>query len=253
MVTYERPNELTALRKGRYCDYTPYKEPPRLESHELEPLVVHYEFCSHTDLSSRGTIDLLHVVKACSDDSSSPQPFTSLSEVVGELLELADVDLSVALEEFGPCIQQWCPVLLEDNLRGCAYDLSQQVSHGEGSKSPLLWLCLWLVTKRTCPLREHTSRSELYRAMKQVLAMLQSREELHLEVAQIGMLIAVYEIGHGLQRPASQTLASCIALVRMLGLDARKKSNATLASTVEWLEVSMLMLDRYVSHSPLTF
>jgi hypothetical protein len=61
------------------------------------------------------------------------------------------------------------------------------------------------------------------------------------------MIITVYEVGHGLQIPACQTLASCIALLRALGLDARKKKDTGLVETTNWLKVSMLMLDRYVA------
>jgi hypothetical protein len=171
---------------------------------------------------------------------------TTLSDLVQEILDLADVNLSVALEEFGPCIQQWCPIMLEQRLRGGTSDLSQQMSSEDVSKSPLLWLCLWLVTRRTCAYREHIDRSELYRTMKKIHALLQSRKELHLDAVQLGMLITVYEVGHGLQIQACQTLAGSVALLRMLWLAARKGKDTELVETTGWLKVSMLMLDRYV-------
>jgi hypothetical protein len=225
----------------------------RLESHEPEALVIQSEFCLHADLSTRGTMALLHAVKTCLDDSSNTVLATNLSDLVQEILTLANVDLTVALEEFGTCIQQWCPILPEDNLRGGTNDLSQQMFSDRESKNPLLWLCLWLITKRTCLQQEHVTASELYRTMKQIAALMQSRRELHVEVVQIGMIIAAYEVGHGLQTPACQTLASCIALLRALSLDARRKKDMALVETTKWLKVSMLMLDRYVPRTQQSF
>jgi hypothetical protein len=248
--TTKETTQLRSCSKGRDCDYTPYKEPPRNETHEDEPLIVHYETCQHTDLSPRGTTELLHAVTACINESSSSHLATKLSDLVHELLDLADVDLRAALEEFGPCIQQWCPIIPEEFLHGCPNDLSQQMSGGYDPKSPLLWLCLWLVTRRTCQHWDHIERSELYRATKQVLALLQSRKEIDLEVVHIGMLITVFEVGHAMQTQASQTLAGCIALLRILGLDSRKSKDSGLMETVDWIKVSMLMLDRYVSTPP---
>jgi hypothetical protein len=163
---------------------------------------------------------------------------------VQEILDLAEINLTLALEEFGPCIQQWCPIMLEQCLRGGTNDLSQQVSRGDVWNSPLLWLCLWLVTRRTCAYQQHIDRSELYRTIKQGLALLYTRKELHLEAVQLGMLVTVYEVGHGLQVQACQTLAGSVALLRMLWLSARKHQDTELVKTADWLQVSYLMLDR---------
>jgi hypothetical protein len=200
----------------------------------------------HADLSQRGATELLQVVAACLHDLTNPISATNLSDLVQEILALANINLPLALEEFGPCIQRWCPIMLEQYLRGGANDLSQQVNCTYIWKSPLLWLCVWLVTRRTCAQREHIERSELYRTMKQVFALLQSLKELHLEAVQLSMLLTVCEVGHGLQIQACQTLASSVALLRMLRLAARKEKDTELVETAEWLQVSMLMLDQYV-------
>lgn len=235
---------LTTSSKGRDCDYTPYTEPSRRSSHGLEPLVVQNSDCLHADLTLHGTTKLLCHIKACIDEPGNPVPATKLSDVVREILDYAHVDLAVALEEFGTSIQQWCPIMLEKSLLGCSDDLSQQMIRPDGSKSPLLWLCLWLVTKRTCQYQHQ----ELHRAMKQALGVLQSKSILDLEVLQVGLLITVYEVGHGLQTQASQTLASSIALYRMLELEAKGTSNQ-LSQSLNWLKASLLMLDRYVHPS----
>jgi hypothetical protein len=226
------------------CDYKPYKEPPCLESNEPEPLVVHDKSCLHADLSLRGVNELLQAIEVHLNDSASLISAPNLSGLVQEILDLADINLPLALEEFGPCIQQWCPTIHEQYLRSGANDLSQQTSSEDVCRSPLLLLGLWLVTRRTCAYREHIDRSELYRTIKQVLALLQTRNELHLDAVQLGMLVTVYEVGHGMHIQACQTLAGSVALLRMLWLSARKQKDTELVEIAEWLQVSILMLDR---------
>jgi hypothetical protein len=226
------------------CDYKPYKEPPRLESNEPEPLVVYDESCLHADLSLRGVNELLQAIEVNLNDSASLISAPNISALVQEFLDLADINLPLALEEFGPCIQQWCPIMHEQYLRGGTNDISQQTSSADLWRSPLLLLGLWLVTRRTCAYREHIERSELYRTMKQVLALLQTQNELYLEAIQLSILVTVYEVGHGLHIQACQTLAGSVALLRMLWLSARKQKDSELVEIAEWLQVSMLMLDR---------
>jgi hypothetical protein len=200
----------------------------------------------HADLSQRGATELLQAIAAYLKDLTNPILVNNLSHLVQEILELANINLPLALEEFGLCIQRWCPIRLEQYLRGGTSDLSEQTKSADAWKSPLLWLCLWLVTRRTCAQREHIERSELYQTMKQVFALLQSLTELHLEAVQLSMLVTVYEVGHGLQIQACQTLAGSVALLRMLWFAARKGKDTELLKTAEWLQVSMLMLDRYI-------
>ena len=162
-----------------------------------------------------------------------------------EILDLADVDLPAALGEFSTCIQQWCPTMLEESFLVWKTDLLQQSTRGGDPKNALLGLCLWLVTRRTCHHQDHVTRSELYRAMKQIIGLFQSGPDVGLEVIQIGMLVAVYEVCHGLQAQAFQTSASSVALLRMLELDAKTRS-PNMMESIDCLKASMLMLDRCV-------
>lgn len=175
---------------------------------------------------------------------------TPLMELVLEILYLAEFDLFQALGEFGRCIQQWCPIIGEDLLLGCENDLSRQLSAHNGPKDPLLWLCLWLVTRKPCQ-HQTMGTSELYRAMKQVQVLLQSRGDsgLDLSVLRMGMLIALYEVGHGLRRQALQTLASCTAALKILELETKSKPDDKELNTVQWLKASLITLDRY-KHYP---
>ncbi|KAH7401223.1 hypothetical protein BKA66DRAFT_98299 [Pyrenochaeta sp. MPI-SDFR-AT-0127] len=237
--------------KGRHCDYTSVKELPRHEEYEAEPLILHSETCSHSDLSQHGTAELLRAVREYLNEAVVSMSST-LSELVYNILGVANVNLETAIVEFGPCIQQWCPIVPEDLLWGRENDISQHSSNRSGLRHPLHLLCLWLVTRRACADEKHLIHCELYQSLKKILALLQTRCEVDLERLQVGMLIAVYEVGHGLQKQAFQTLATCTAMLRLQDLEARQKEDTNLIQTVEWLKASMLMLDRMIPLSTIS-
>lgn len=215
-------------------------------------MILHSDTCFHTEISQRGSTELLHTVMACREGPLISTANPKLSALVYEILDHADVDMAVVLAEFGPCISQWCPIIPQDLLDRCANDLVMQTPRPERVNYPLILLCLWLVTRRTCGNTDHIRKCELYRTLKLLLAVLQSRPELELGGVQVGMLIAVYEVGHGMQRQAVQTIASCASLLKLLESDARKNNIEEAIALTEWLQVSMLMLDRLISLSMLS-
>lgn len=190
-------------------------------------------------------MELLRTIIAAKDGPLISTSLPNLSKLVYEILDFADVDMAVVLGEFSPCISAWCPIIPENLLQRCANDLANQVPRPERVNYPLLLLCLWLVTRRACADTQHVRQCELYRTLKLLLGLLQGRSEVELGGVQVGMLIAVYEVGHGMQRQAIQTMASCAALLRILELDARKKGVMEAVELMEWLQASMLFLDRY--------
>jgi hypothetical protein len=160
-----------------------------------DPLVIHKP-CGHADLSPHGATEFVHVIKACIDAPLHPDSAADLSDLVSEILGSVGFDLAQALSDFGPLIQQWCPIMVEDHLLGnCDYKVSEPVDARQGPRNPVLWLCLWLVLRKPCSSQEHMGTSELYAALKQVQALLQSSANLDLSVLQMGLVIAIYELG----------------------------------------------------------
>lgn len=230
--------------KGQDCDYT-------LPSHSIsngsEPLVLRHIPCGHADLSSHGTNELVEAVKSCINAPHHPGPAMDLLELVTDILHTVDFRLADALTVFGPSIQQWCPILLEDEILGnCDYKVDEPVNASDGPGDPVLWTCLWLVTRKPCSIHEHMGVSGSYAALKQILALLQSSEVLDMSVLQVGLLIAVYETGHGLRQQAFQSLASCTATFTFLELEATRKQDSEALENLSWLKASLLMIDRYV-------
>lgn len=224
------------------CDYS---APPQFTGQRPEQLVIHNVPCGHADLSPHGAAELVHAVKACSNAPSLPDSATNLSDLISEILDVAGFSLSDALTVFGPCIQQWCPVFFEDHIFGCTECmLSEPVNAQDGPQNPILWMCLWLVMRKPCSPHENMGASELYSTLKQVHAVLQSVPTTDFIVLQVGLIIAIYELGHGLRMPAYQTLASCTATLRLLELEAMRKQDTESLEKVWWLKSSVIMLDR---------
>jgi hypothetical protein len=135
-------------------------------------------------------------VRACIDAPLRPEPATNLLDLVSEILSSVGFNLAQALTAFGPLIQQWCPIMVEDHLLGnCDYKVSEPVNAQEGPQDPVLWMCLWLVLRKPCSPQENMGTSELYAALKQVHVLSQSAAKLHLDVLQMGLMIAIYELG----------------------------------------------------------
>ncbi|KAH7088924.1 hypothetical protein FB567DRAFT_522621 [Paraphoma chrysanthemicola] len=230
--------------KKQACDYTP---PVPSTVHKLEPLVIHHRSCGHADLSPYGAIELVQAVKACIDAPLNSNLATDLLDLVSDVLGTVGFNLSDALTEFGPCIQQWCPILVEDHILGnCDYKVAEPVDAREGPQDPIIWMGLWLVLRSPCSPQEGMRRSELHATLKQVHALWQYGLRLEIRSIQLGLLIAVFELGHGQSQQAFQTLATCAATLRCLELDAERRQEAGILKIMRWLKTSVAMLDRQV-------
>jgi hypothetical protein len=195
----EQTERLIGPSKNQHCDYSP----PQLGSSLSEPLVIHKP-CGHADLSPHGATELVHAVKACIGAPLQPDTATDLLDIVSEVLGSVGFNLAQALTDFGPLIQQWCPIFVEDHILGsCDYKVSEPVDARQGPRDPVLFLCLWLVLRKPCSPQEHMGTSELYAALKQVQALLQSSTSLDLNVLQMGLIIAIYELGEFTKRVRS--------------------------------------------------
>lgn len=105
-------------------------------------------------------------------------------------------------------------------------------------------MSLWLVMRKPCSPHENMGTIELYSTLKQIHAVLQSAPTADFLVLQIGLIIAIYELGHGLRIPAYQTLASCTATLRLLEFEAERKQDTESLEKLWWLKSSVIMLDR---------
>lgn len=218
--------------KNLPCDYTPS---PSLPVPATEPLVLK-SGSSAPRLSSRGAWELVRSVNASPSTTPGQIAKAKLSSYVAEVFSLANIDIISVLHDFGPSVRHWSPTMHEHAL--------SQGADVVIAKHPLLALGAWLVT--SCP-HENPPRSELYGALKQVVATLQSRGEAAMEMLQLGLSLAVYEVGHGMTTQAFQTLSGCKAMLILLEREVPNSGDEQAQETIDWLKASLLMLDRYVT------
>lgn len=203
-------------------------------------LVFRHKLCSQSDLAPYGTAGLLQAISACTDPFAPSEPATvRLWQLTKEILDFANVDMIGALKEYETGMHQWCPILNEVVLLGGDKDLFKNVS-----SNPLFILCIWLLTKRPCRHHDTMNTSELYRAMKQIHAILQADEKMKVGQLQVGMLVAGYEVSHGLRTQASLTVSSCVGLLRILDLEANLGQMDELSRMLGLLKSSLVRLDR---------
>ncbi|KAF1980344.1 hypothetical protein BU23DRAFT_594590 [Bimuria novae-zelandiae CBS 107.79] len=232
--------------KLRPCDYTWAKDAPHLIDRGLVqggPLFVQRRACG-SDLSTRGRDELLQAVTACTN--REPGCTDRFSEVISDMLDLANCKVSDMLEEHATSIHQWCPLLDEELLRegrkGAYDDFPSNLL-----PNPLLLLCVFMLIRPTCAHTEHVCTGVLYTTVKQLLAIGQAAGEVSLELFRAGMLVAVYECGHGMARQALQTLSWCVALFDLIKLDMHKPDREVCSEElISSLNAAIVMLDRMI-------
>lgn len=185
-------------------------------------------------------IKLLQRISACTNPFAPSELDTiRLWNTVQGILDLAGFDLSLALKEFGMCIHQWCPVLDENMLENGENDLSEQAE-----RQPLFALCMWLLMQRPCIHQKSMSTTELYRTMKHIHVILQMDIEMRVEAIQVGMLIAAYEVSHGLRTQAHFTVSSCAIMLQILDCETSPVHIGKQSRMLKQLKSSLLRLDR---------
>lgn len=111
----------------------------------------------------------------------------------------------------------------------------------------------------TTPSETETPRySPKYLAVKSYYLELEIRGVVSLQGLQAGLLIALYEFGHGIYPSAVNSIGNCARYGRILGINWASKLNSK--KFFAWVDVeernrvwwAIYMLDRFVLHSVLT-
>ncbi|BCR89577.1 fungal specific transcription factor domain-containing protein [Aspergillus chevalieri] len=165
-------------------------------------------------------------------------------------------DIDVMKTHYFESIHTWMPIVSKIRL-------NRLVQRTEGpckADIALLLLCMKLVQEVTH--EQQTEPSELYVIAKQFSSELELKGILTLRMVQAGLLLSVYELGHGIFPAAFTTISYCARQGVALGLH-NKSAPQFLGgprSWVEWEERQrvwwmVVILDRYVTvgagHRPL--
>jgi hypothetical protein len=164
----------------------------------------------------------------------APSAQAILSEIVSDILDAANVTVPSILEEYAACMHRWIPLVTLDQLK----------QEGGQRNGPILILAIFLVTRRPGPHTELLRTGVLYSTLKEMLVIAQTEEEMHLELIQAHMILAIYECGHGMAKQASVSLSTCAAMAQLLDLKFQQRNVPPDEEMLVPLHVAILVLDR---------
>lgn len=106
-------------------------------------------------------------------------------------------------------VHDWFPILSEDQLISFATPSILGTCHG---RDGILLLCMALVSQQPCGHPGHGICCNLYKAAKQSFLLLQTSSRNCIQTLQIGLLLSLFEYGHGLDQESKLSIAACTTM-----------------------------------------
>lgn len=125
-------------------------------------------------------------------------------------------------------VHSWFPIMTDDQIALFTTDSILGNCHG---RDGVLLLCMALVSQPPCKHPAHDTCCNLYKATKQSFLLLQTSSRPCIQVLQIGLLLSLFEYGHGHDQESKITIAACMTVCRLhrlslaLGSDDDKEPN----------------------------
>ena len=158
--------------------------------------------------------------------------------------------LPTLFSEYFRTIDAWLPGVVSRT------DTYRRVEREPSSELALLLLSMFLVVQlpNNKVSSETSMRTTLYFAAKSLLSTLTGAGSSSLDVIRAGILISLYEVGHGIDGQAHLTLALCSTLGTKL-VSSQQGNNVWEMHDAHNHRIwwSIIMLDRYTLSSPPTF
>ncbi|KAF3057607.1 hypothetical protein CFAM422_012402 [Trichoderma lentiforme] len=181
-----------------------------------------------------------YIFQSCS--IQIPQSRVTIPSRVIEYLE--DVALFKTLvAEFFATIHQWMPIISRIRLHSL---LTNQPIHQQVPDAILLLLSIKLIL--SVP-EQNKSVSEIYVTTKQFFLMVETAGCFSLQLVQAGIMISLYELGHGIYPAAFSTIATCARYGTALGIDDLAATDLMSAGGEEKLRVwwGILIVDHILN------
>ncbi|KAL4780858.1 hypothetical protein BJX76DRAFT_364026 [Aspergillus varians] len=163
--------------------------------------------------------------------------------------DLDENELRITADKFFGHIHRWMPFISKKRF----YDLYLQPLpslHSRSSDVVLLLLAMKLITTFP-PIGPHSPRTTLYHATKHFYLM--AEDSFSILVLQAGLLVALYELGHGIYPAAFLSIGACARYAHALGINVSRtvptRRVLTLVEVEERRRVwwALVVLDRFVS------
>lgn len=231
---YERPEATkdTALGSERYLS-SPDKKQLDVHAVDLSGIVF-----LDPNLLQFGLLDIA-------------RPTLSISQRIIQLLGSLE-DIRLTADIFFKHIHQWMPFISKKRL----FHIYLQSSLYSKPDMVLLFLSLKLITTLP-PADINNPRTALYHTTKQFY--LEAEQVFSVPVLQAGLLLALYELGHGIYPAAFLSIGACARYAYALGINAGCtvpiERVLTLVEVEERRRIwwAIVILDRFVSALPKCF
>lgn len=171
-------------------------------------------------------------------------PTLNLESLVTEEVErlVGDVrEIQATSQFFFETVHSWMPIVCKI---GFSQSLLKRMTHQRAE------FFLLVLSMKLCSSRVTEARSHFYQLVRQYYADLERSGVMSLLVLQAGVLIALYEMGHGLYPDAYLSVSECARYGAALGVDKTIVSRG--ATSTKWPDLeearrvwwSILVLDR---------
>lgn len=153
--------------------------------------------------------------------------------------------MQILVHKYFNTVHLWFPVIDEASYRE-TLSRSMRKSNAETN---LVTLCLALITTTPagCSILE-TAAGPLYSFVKSAIAVLESIQANSLQLVQSRLLVALFELGHGLESSVYLSLATLARAAASLGINRTHIGRSSGVKTEEFnVWWGIVMLDRYDS------
>lgn len=114
-------------------------------------------------------------------------------------------------QAYKKAVHSWFPIVTDDQITLFTIPSILGNCHG---KDGILLLCMALVSQQPCKHPGHDICCNLYKAAKQSFMLLQTSSRPHIQILQIGLLLSLFEYGHGLDQESKFSIAACATICR---------------------------------------
>ncbi len=206
-------------RKNRDCDYSLGDIATFPLSQDHEPIAKLCKPCGCLEISSRGELCFLRAITSYrSQQVACVGGDFDLDQLVWSTIGIQTGGIDKVAHQYFETVHRWLPIIDKRELFDAIKTLRSDVGRCPGDNLPLLLLCMGLITQGRCAGFRHQSENSFYLLARRLFLFSQ---DLHpsLALLQAGILIVAYECGHGLLKSSYLTLATCVALARVMRLD----------------------------------
>ncbi|TFB00150.1 hypothetical protein CCMA1212_008224 [Trichoderma ghanense] len=184
------------------------------------------------DVFSRAQLTVVNAEVPVTDD---------IAQLVGSV-----VDIQATSAQFFKSVHTWMPIISKPQF--CA-NLLSRLTYKRAE------LYLLVLSMKLCCARQTTRNNPLYQTVKQLHFKIETSGVLSVPVLQAAILVALYELGHGIYPAAFLSVGSCAQYATALGID--KSILLSNSPKAQWIEEeehrriwwAILVLDRYLNLS----